>query len=108
MPHAVAVLSQDILTVPAHALPATRSLLTSVDGEIVFEDRAPAATAPSKQTDAGTNPAEQPNIADHALRWAGNDAAGVGMLRVDEHVAQAARGAIRRTRDGITTVRLNA
>lgn len=36
----LAVLSQDVLTVPAPALPATRSLLTLVDGEIVFEDPA--------------------------------------------------------------------
>jgi predicted amidohydrolase YtcJ len=34
----LAVLSQDLLTVPAAAMPATRSLLTLVDGEIVFED----------------------------------------------------------------------
>jgi predicted amidohydrolase YtcJ len=34
----MAVLSQDVLTVPAPVLPATRSVLTLVDGEIVFED----------------------------------------------------------------------
>lgn len=34
----MALLSQDILKVPAAAMPATRSLLTLVDGEIVFED----------------------------------------------------------------------
>jgi predicted amidohydrolase YtcJ len=34
----LAVLSQDTLLVPAQALPATRSLLTLVDGEIAFED----------------------------------------------------------------------
>jgi len=34
----LALLSQDIMTVPLPALPATRSLLTLVDGEIVFED----------------------------------------------------------------------
>jgi len=33
----LAVLSQDILTVPAGMLPATTSVLTVVDGEIVFE-----------------------------------------------------------------------
>jgi predicted amidohydrolase YtcJ len=38
------VLSQDVLTVPLKSLPATRSLLTLVDGEIVFED--PALVAP--------------------------------------------------------------
>jgi len=31
------VLSQDVLTVPIAELPATRSLLTLVDGEVVFE-----------------------------------------------------------------------
>jgi predicted amidohydrolase YtcJ len=36
----LALLSQDILTVPLPALPATRSVLTLVDGEIVFEDPA--------------------------------------------------------------------
>jgi predicted amidohydrolase YtcJ len=34
----LAVLSQDILTAPARDLPATRSLLTMVDGNIVHED----------------------------------------------------------------------
>lgn len=34
----LAVLSQDILSVPLQALPATRSLLTVVDGEIAYED----------------------------------------------------------------------
>lgn len=34
----LAVLSQDILGVQAQALPATRSLLTLVDGEVAFED----------------------------------------------------------------------
>ncbi|MDM0022360.1 amidohydrolase [Variovorax saccharolyticus] len=34
----LALLSQDILSVPLAALPATRSLLTLVDGDIVFED----------------------------------------------------------------------
>jgi predicted amidohydrolase YtcJ len=34
----LAVLSQDILTVPVQQLPATKSLLTLVDGEVVFED----------------------------------------------------------------------
>ena len=33
----LALLSQDILVVPAEALPATRSLLTLVDGEVVFD-----------------------------------------------------------------------
>jgi predicted amidohydrolase YtcJ len=32
------VMSQDVLTVPSRMLPATKSLLTMVDGEIVFED----------------------------------------------------------------------
>jgi predicted amidohydrolase YtcJ len=36
----LAVLSQDILTVPVQQLPATKSLLTLVDGEVVFEDPA--------------------------------------------------------------------
>lgn len=34
----LALLSQDVLSVPAAALPATRSLLTLVDGEAVFEE----------------------------------------------------------------------
>jgi predicted amidohydrolase YtcJ len=34
----LAVLSQDVLTVPVQQLPATKSLLTLVDGEVVFED----------------------------------------------------------------------
>lgn len=33
------MLSQDVLTIPERALPATTSLLTVVDGEIIFEDR---------------------------------------------------------------------
>lgn len=33
----LALLSQDVLTVPIEELPATRSLLTLVDGEVVFE-----------------------------------------------------------------------
>jgi len=33
-----AVLSQDVLTVPTQQLPATTSLLTMVDGEVIFED----------------------------------------------------------------------
>src|SRR6187431_3026968 len=41
----LALLSQDILTVPSQALPATRSLLTLVDGDIVFEDPALSGTA---------------------------------------------------------------
>jgi predicted amidohydrolase YtcJ len=36
----LALLSQDILTVALPALPATRSVLTLVDGEIVVEDPA--------------------------------------------------------------------
>ncbi|MBS0513778.1 MAG: hypothetical protein JSR42_21710 [Proteobacteria bacterium] len=44
----LALLSQDILTVPAQALPATRSVLTVVDGEIVFEDPELAATGQFK------------------------------------------------------------
>jgi predicted amidohydrolase YtcJ len=36
----LAVLSQDVLTVPARQLPATTSLLTLVDGEIILEDAA--------------------------------------------------------------------
>jgi predicted amidohydrolase YtcJ len=36
----LALLSQDILTVPLPALPATRSVLTLVDGKVVFEDPA--------------------------------------------------------------------
>jgi predicted amidohydrolase YtcJ len=34
----LAVLSQDILTVPVQQLPATKSLLTLVDGEVAYED----------------------------------------------------------------------
>lgn len=44
----LAVLSQDVLTVPAQDLPATKSLLTVVDGEIVFEDPAIAASTRAK------------------------------------------------------------
>jgi predicted amidohydrolase YtcJ len=36
----LAVLSQDVLTIPAPQLPATTSLLTLVDGEVIFEDAA--------------------------------------------------------------------
>jgi hypothetical protein len=32
------VLSQDVLTVPTPQIPATTSLLTMVDGEVIFED----------------------------------------------------------------------
>jgi predicted amidohydrolase YtcJ len=34
----LAMLFQDVLTVPAAQLPATTSLLTLVDGEVIFED----------------------------------------------------------------------
>jgi predicted amidohydrolase YtcJ len=34
----IAVLSQDVLTIPPPQLPATTSLLTLVDGEVIFED----------------------------------------------------------------------
>lgn len=34
----IAVLSQDVLTIPTPQLPATTSLLTLVDGEVIFED----------------------------------------------------------------------
>ena len=34
----LAVLSQDVLTIPTSQLPATTSLLTIVDGEIIFAD----------------------------------------------------------------------
>jgi predicted amidohydrolase YtcJ len=34
----LAVLSQDVLTIPTSRLPATTSLLTIVDGEVIFED----------------------------------------------------------------------
>jgi hypothetical protein len=34
----LAMLSQDILTVPIEALPATRSVLTLVDGKVVHEE----------------------------------------------------------------------
>jgi predicted amidohydrolase YtcJ len=34
----LAVLSQDVLTVPTSRLPATTSLLTMVDGEVIYED----------------------------------------------------------------------
>ena len=51
----LALLSQNVLTVPAADLPATRSLLTLVDGEVVYEEpgllqskqaSSPTATAP--------------------------------------------------------------
>jgi hypothetical protein len=44
----LAVLSQDILTVPAQALPGTTSVLTLVDGEIVFEASTMADAASPK------------------------------------------------------------
>lgn len=44
----LALLSQDILTVPAQALPGTTSVLTLVDGEIVFEAPAWVDAAPPK------------------------------------------------------------
>ena len=34
----LAVLSQDVLTVPTAQIPETTSLLTMVDGEVIFED----------------------------------------------------------------------
>ncbi len=34
----LAVLSQDVLTVPSQQLSATSSVLTMVDGEVIFED----------------------------------------------------------------------
>jgi predicted amidohydrolase YtcJ len=40
----LAVLSQDVLTIPPPQLPATTSLLTLVDGEVIFEDPALAST----------------------------------------------------------------
>jgi predicted amidohydrolase YtcJ len=43
----LAVLSQDIFTVPAEALPATTSVLTMVDGRVVHDARVPAAGAPA-------------------------------------------------------------
>ena len=39
------MLSQDILTIPIEALPATRSLLTLVDGRVVHEELGTAASA---------------------------------------------------------------
>jgi predicted amidohydrolase YtcJ len=50
----LAVLSQDILTVPAQSLSATRSVLTFVNREIVFEGPTSAAAGQPKRTDAGT------------------------------------------------------
>ena len=50
----LAVLSQDILAVPVQTLPATRSLLTLVDGEIAFED--PSLTAPAVGIEPTTTP----------------------------------------------------
>lgn len=35
----LAVLSQDIFTIPAGQLPATKSMLTMIDGKIVYEDK---------------------------------------------------------------------
>ena len=35
----LAVLSQDIFTIPSEQLPATKSVLTMVDGKIVYEDK---------------------------------------------------------------------
>jgi len=40
----IAVLSQDVLTIPPPQLPATTSLLTLVDGEVIFEDPVLAST----------------------------------------------------------------
>jgi len=44
----LALLSQDVLAAPLQSLPATRSLLTVVDGEIVFEDPALTTAAAGK------------------------------------------------------------
>jgi hypothetical protein len=44
----LAVLSQDVVTAPAQAPPATKSLLTVVEGQIVFEDSGMAAAAYGK------------------------------------------------------------
>jgi len=44
----LALLMQDILTVPLPALPATKSLLTLVDGQIVHEDPSPSSGMPIK------------------------------------------------------------
>ena len=41
----LAVLSQDVLTIPTPQLPATTSLLTIVDGEVIFAD--PIFTPPN-------------------------------------------------------------
>jgi predicted amidohydrolase YtcJ len=41
----LALLSQDVLTIALQQLPATRSLLTVVDGEVIFED--PSLTGPA-------------------------------------------------------------
>ena len=41
----LAVLSQDIFTVPVGELPKTRSVLTLIGGEVVYEDGAPEARA---------------------------------------------------------------
>jgi hypothetical protein len=45
----LAVLSQDVLTTPLESLPATHSLLTLVDGEVVFEDPALVTSKPKAQ-----------------------------------------------------------
>ena len=44
----LAVLSQDILSVPPQTLPATRSLLTLVDGEVAYEDASLASAKPAR------------------------------------------------------------
>jgi predicted amidohydrolase YtcJ len=40
----LAVLSQDVFTVPAAALPATRSVLTLIGGRVVYDALSPAST----------------------------------------------------------------
>ena len=39
----LAVLSQDVFTVPATALPATRSVLTLIGGRVVYDALSPAS-----------------------------------------------------------------
>jgi hypothetical protein len=45
----LAVLSQDVFTVPATALPATRSVLTLIGGRVVYDALSPASTSRTQQ-----------------------------------------------------------
>jgi predicted amidohydrolase YtcJ len=43
------VLSQDVFTVPATALPATRSVLTLIGGRVVYDALSPVSARPAQR-----------------------------------------------------------